>query len=99
MTEAISFFFTLIVTLVIFSLLTGLVFYPLTKNISFVLKYKYIILLISLMFFIPSLISLGRNIDSQQDPDYNADNTYIILLISWCFLSTSLFLILFNHKK
>jgi len=99
MTEAISFFFTLIVTLVIFSLLTGLVFYPLTKNISFVLKYKYIILLISLMFFIPSLISLGRNIDSQQDPDYNADNTYNILLISWCFLSTSLFLIFFNHKK
>ena len=89
----------IIVTLLIFSLLTGLVFYPLTKNISFVLKNKYIILLISLMFFIPSLISLGRNIDSKQDPDYNADNTYIILLISWCFLSASLFLIFFNHKK
>ena len=87
--------------LLIFSLITGLIFYPLAnyKYFSFLNVHKVRLLILSLIVFIVTLISFLRNFDNQQDPDYNSEYTYIVLITSWCCFSAFLFLIIFNRKK
>ena len=97
--SALEFFIIAIVILGISAVITALIFYPLVKNNNFLIKNKFIFLIISLIFFIVSLISFGRNFDTQQDPNYDPNITSNMLLVSWCSLSVSLFLIFFIHKK
>ena len=97
--QAIRLIITAIIILLLSALCTGLIFYPLVKNNTFLLKYKYIIVIFSIILFLSSLNSFMRNFDYNQDPDYNASDTYNMLLFSWCALSISLFLIIFIHKK
>lgn len=78
------------------SLITGGIFYPAIRKLTFFTKNKFPIFIISLIVFLIYLTQLLRNVDSKQDKDYDPQITSTMILVSSIFLSISLYLIVFK---
>jgi hypothetical protein len=78
------------------SLITGGIFYPVIRKLTFITKNKIPIFIISLIVFLIYLTQLLRNVDSKQDKDYDPQITSDMILVSSIFLSISLYLIVFK---